>query len=232
MTDFPEKRTGVKMATKKQHTYEELIRSNREWVDIKLGEDSGYFRELQKSQKPPFLYIGCSDSRMPLDTFTQSNPGEMFVHRNIANQVSFTDMNLLTVLEFAIQKLKVEHIIVCGHTGCGGIEAAYRNNADGLIVNWVQPIKEIIADNRKMLDAISDIHQRLDRISELNIIHQVENLLRTSVIEKAFKLRQKFFLHGWLLEVGKGNIKEIVLPVDAWKKRGLMPKSYKFRKVK
>jgi carbonic anhydrase len=215
----------------KRHTYEDLIVNNRKWADHKCSVDPSFFLSLSKAQKPPFLYIGCSDSRIPLDTFTQSNPGEMFVHRNIANQVPMTDMNVLTVLEYAIDVLKVKHIIVCGHTDCGGVKAAYFNNAKGLTVNWVQPLKDIIRKNCESLRRLKSDKDKVNKIAELNVLKQVENLLRTSIVENAFKRGKRFYVHGWMLEIASGHIHELNLPVDDWKKRGLLPKDYKFRNI-
>ena len=158
------------------HSYEDLIQKNGQWAADKLRKSPAYFDLLSEYQKPPFLFVGCSDSRMPIDTFTQTEPGELFIHRNIANQISLTDMNFLSVLEYAIEVLKVKHIIVCGHYNCGGVEAAYYNRARGLTENWVTQIKDIVREHAPELDAIADTELRLNRLSELNVVAQVRNI--------------------------------------------------------
>jgi carbonic anhydrase len=204
--------------------YEELVENNKKWAQHKQISMPEYFKKLSHSQNPPFLYIGCSDSRMPLDTFTQTEPGEMFVHRNIANQVSLTDINFLSVLEYAVNVLKVKHIIVCGHYRCGGVAAAYEGKVKGLVGNWTNPIRELVLDYHSELNGIEDLEQRLDRLSELNVIKQVENLYRTNIIQHALiDCKVCFKIHGWVLDLKTGLIKELELPIDQWKAKGLVP---------
>ncbi len=207
------------------HNYEDLIKNNAIWSEQKNLNMPDFFRELAASQSPPFLYIGCSDSRMPLDTFTQTNPGEMFVHRNIANQVSLTDMNILSVIEYALFTLKIKHLIVCGHYDCGGIKAAYHNQATGLVENWLRPIKDIMIDHKTELDGITDLNKKLNRISELNVISQIETLLKSSLLEKALEAdRDKYLhIHGWVLDLSVGKIIELELPIELWREKGLVP---------
>jgi carbonic anhydrase len=209
----------------KVHQYHELLLNNRQWAHRLRESTPDFFDNLAKSQNPPFLYIGCSDSRMPLDTYTQTQPGEMFVHRNIANQISLTDMNVLSVFEYALFHLKIKHIIICGHHECGGIYSAYTNLASGLVENWLRPIKDILISNRDELDAIPVLSDKLNRISELNVIKQIETLLKTSILEKALENdpENEIHLHGWILELKKGTIKELALPLDEWKNKGLVP---------
>ncbi len=209
----------------KYNNYDDLLKNNLQWTKKQKKSNPEFFKNLAISQNPPFLYIGCSDSRMPLDTYTQTQPGEMFVHRNIANQISLTDMNILSVFEYALFQLHIKHIIICGHYECGGIQAAYTNQAAGIVDNWLRPVKDIIMCNKKELDAIPDLNDRLNRISELNVIMQIETLLKTSVMEKTLKAdtNNELHIHGWVLDLKNGNIKELDLPVEEWKMRGLLP---------
>jgi len=204
--------------------YDELIKNNQIWANQKQQTMPEYFARLSHSQKPPFLYIGCSDSRMPLDTFTQTEPGELFVHRNIANQVSVTDINFLSVLDYAVNVLKVKHVIVCGHYRCGGVAAAYEGKVKGLVGNWINPIRELVLDYNAELNLIDEIEQRLDRLSELNVIKQVENLYKTSIVQHALaECNVCFQIHGWVLDLKTGLIKELELPLEQWKAKGLVP---------
>jgi len=207
----------------KHKSYNELIQNNRKWVQKRLKLDKNYFTELSKGQNPPFLFIGCCDSRMPLTNFTETEPGELFIHRNIANQVSVTDMNVLSVLEFAVEDLQVKHIIIGGHYRCGGITAAYHGTADGLVGNWVMPIREIYLEHKKEIDRIKDEQKRIDRLSEISVIEQVKNICKTSVMVKAIRRKKFPELHGWILDIYTGHIKELKLPVKEWKRVGLLP---------
>jgi len=213
------------MLDHKYNSYEDLLKNNQEWVENKLSKDKNYFEELSKPQKPPFLFIGCSDSRKPLNTITQTEPGEIFVHRNIANQISLTDMNFLSILEYAILDLKVEHIIVCGHYNCGGVEAVYKG-ADGLVENWIMPIKDLALINKDELEKIDDMQQRIDRLAEINVVAQVKNLCKTSIIHKAFKKQEYPQIHGWIFDIYCGKIKALELPLKEWKDKGIIPNCY------
>lgn len=206
--------------------YEKLLSNNTQWIEEKLATEPGYFNKLSKGQNPPFLYLGCSDSRLPIDVMTKTEPGQIFIHRNIANQVFLNDMNFLSVLEFAIKVLKVEHVIICGHYKCGGVEAAYKGTATGLVENWVMNIRDISMEHKKELDAIEDIDLRLNRLSELNVLRQLKQLCKTSIMHEVFKLNSYPKLHGWVLDISHGKIIEIPLPVDEWKEYGLLPKNY------
>lgn len=207
--------------------YKDLIENNKIWAQQKQSSEPEYFERLSHSQSPPFLYIGCSDSRMPLDTYTSTEPGELFVHRNIANQVSLTDINFLSVLEYAVNVLKVKHIIVCGHYRCGGIAAAYHGKVKGLVGNWTNPIRDLVLDYNQELNAIADLDDRLDKLSELNVIQQVENLFKTNIVQHALvKCQALFQIHGWVLDLKTGLIKELELPIEQWKKKGLLPEDF------
>lgn len=205
------------------HAYNDLIKNNRNWVTDKLAKTPEYFKQLAQGQKPPFLYIGCSDSRMPISSFTQTEPGELFIHRNVANQVSLTDMNLLAVLEYAVEVLDVQHIIVCGHYCCGGVEAAYRGTASGVVENWISPIRDIYTQNRQAIDDLPNDQARLNKLAELNVIAQVKNICSTSVMHRAYKTLKYPTVHGWVLDIEQGLVKELELPVAEWQTIGIMP---------
>ncbi len=209
------------------HHYDELIRNNTRWAVDKLKKDPKYFETLSEYQKPPFMYIGCSDSRVPIDTLTQTEPGELFIHRNIANQVSQTDMNLLAALEFAIDTLQVRHIIVCGHYECGGVTGAYRNDLRGLKENWTTPIKDIIRAHKHELDAIPDEKVRLDLLTELNVLAQVKNVFKISDLERLIEAGGYYpKVHGWVLDIRTGLINDLPLPLEQWKYEGVVPVNY------
>jgi len=206
--------------------YRQILKNNSNWVADKLATDPSYFEMLSHSQNPPFLYIGCSDSRLPIDVFTGSTPGQIFIHRNVANQVFLNDMNLLTVLEYAVKTLKVKHVIICGHYGCGGIEAAYSGTSMNLVENWTMNIRDIAMESKKELDAIPDLTERLNRLSELNVFRQLRQLCKTSVMHDAFSRNDFPKLHGWVLDISHGLIKDLPIPIDEWKEYGLLPKEY------
>ncbi len=166
----------------KYHSIEELIQNNQAWAAQQHQADPNYFQELSTGQTPPYLYIGCSNSRLPLTRFTQTEPGEIFVHRNIANQVCLTDINLLSVLEYAITHLQVQHIIVCGHYCCGGIQAAFEGTATELVASWVNPIRELYLQKQEDIDKLPSREAKLNRLAELNVEVQVKNLYQTSGI--------------------------------------------------
>ncbi len=188
-------------------SYEKLLQSNRDWAAQKLSLDPEYFSRLEHIQHPEFLWIGCSDSRVPATEITGTNPGEIFVHRNIANVVDYTDVNLFSVLEYAVVHLKIRHIIVCGHYGCGGIKAAMSNHDFNQVLNmWLRYIKDVQFHNREELEAIPDENKRADRLVELNVIEQVQKLSKTSIIQKAWQERQAPHLHGWVYGLSNGVI--------------------------
>lgn len=210
------------------HDYHELIRNNARWAADKLGENPVFFSELSAYQKPPFLYIGCSDSRVPVDTYTQTEPGELFIHRNIANQVSATDMNLLASIEYAVETLQVRHIILCGHYECGGVRAAWDNSARGLVENWTTPIKDIIREHREELAGLENEDDRLDRLSELNVVAQVKNIFKISAIERLIEAGGYYpRIHGWILDIRTGLIHEQQLPLEQWMDEGVVPRNYR-----
>jgi carbonic anhydrase len=200
----------------KYHTIDELLSNNQSWVSEKLALDGKYFDKLADGQKPPFLYIGCSDSRLPLTNFTRTEPGELFVHRNIANQVSLTDINFLAVLEYAIFHLQVKHIIVCGHYDCGGIKTALEGRSTGIIDSWVNPIRELYLQKQDEIDALPTREARLNRLAEINVLAQVKNLYQTSIIRKALHEHKAPTIHGWVLDIKTGLIKDLNVSTVQW----------------
>lgn len=191
-------------------SYEKLLVQNKEWADQKIDQDPEYFERLSKLQTPEFLWIGCSDSRVPADRITGTQPGEIFVHRNVANLVINTDVNLLSVLDFAVRILKVRHVIVCGHYGCGGVKAATTKTDQKQVLNmWLRNIKDVYRIHRSELDAIKNEQERYDRLVELNVQEQVMNLAKTSIIQRAWKYDQQPHLHGWVYGLKDGIIKPV-----------------------
>ncbi|MEG1807075.1 MAG: carbonic anhydrase [Cetobacterium sp.] len=207
--------------------YDDLLKENLEWVETKLSLDKDYFKNLSKGQNPPFLYIGCSDSRMPIDTFTQSEPGSFFIHRNIANQVFPNDMNFLATLEYAVEQLGVQHIIVSGHYECGGIRTAHEKcRHSAMISNWLMPIKKIEVEHKKELELLENEDDRLDRLTELNVLEQLKHIFELSIIRNRIESGKYPKIHGWILDIRHGKIKEIEIPMEDWKSKGIIPKEY------
>lgn len=191
-------------------SYEKLLLENKAWAAEKVAEDPEYFERLAHVQTPEFLWIGCSDSRVPANEITGTQPGEIFVHRNVANMVVNTDVNLLSVLDYAVTHLKVKHIIVCGHYGCGGIKASTTNHDFKLVLNmWLRGIKDVYRLHRKELDGIKDEDARVNRLVELNVQEQVQNLAKTSIVQRAWKKEQRPDLHGWVYGLKDGIIKPV-----------------------
>lgn len=189
---------------------EKLLRDNKAWAKGVEAEDPGYFERLSHLQTPEFLWIGCSDSRVPADKITGTQPGEIFVHRNIANMVVHTDVNLLSVLDFAVNHLNVRHVIVCGHYGCGGIKAAMTNHDYKYVLNmWLRNIKDVYRLNEKELNGIADMEKRTDRLTELNVQEQVTHLAKTSIIQRAWAKDKRPHLHGWVYGLKDGLIKPV-----------------------
>ncbi|MEP6261353.1 MAG: carbonate dehydratase [Gillisia sp.] len=189
--------------------YKQLIENNKKWVEKKLDLDPQFFERLSKGQKPPVLWIGCADSRVPANEIIGAEPGEVFVHRNIANMVIHSDMNMLSVLDYAVNALKVKHVIVCGHYGCGGVNAAMTNQSIGIIDNWIRHIKDVYRVHKKELDSIEDQTERSNRFVELNVTEQVFDLAKTSIVQNAWKNGQDLTIHGWVYGVDSGIIKDL-----------------------
>lgn len=192
-------------------SYQKLLLENKAWAKEKVTEDPKYFDRLSKLQEPEFLWIGCSDSRVPANEITGTQPGEIFVHRNVANLVINTDVNLLSVLDYAVNHLKVKHVIICGHYGCGGIKAAITKNDFKAVLNmWLRNIKDVYRIHRAELDAIAYIEEKENRLTELNVQEQIFNLAKTSIIQKAWKRENRPGLHGWVYGLKDGIIKSVV----------------------
>jgi carbonic anhydrase len=190
-------------------TYKLLLEGNRIWVKERLAENPDYFKKLSEGQSPEVLWIGCSDSRVPANEITRTQPGDIFVHRNIANMVVHSDMNMLSVLDYAVNVLKVKHVIVCGHYGCGGVKAAMGNASNGLVDNWLRHIKDVYRLHAEELDSIEDENARFDRFAELNVIEQAFDLTKTSIIQNAWRERESPIIHGWIYDLKTGLIKDL-----------------------
>ncbi|MCI5073985.1 carbonate dehydratase [Oricola sp.] len=187
----------------------DLLDHNIRWATDKVREDPDYFRRLSALQRPDYLWIGCSDSRVPANVITGLEPGEVFVHRNVANLVHRADLNLLSVLEFAVETLEVKHIIVCGHYGCGGVRAAMDGHRHGIIDHWLQPIRDVADTHDQALNAVLDPDTRLNRLCELSIAAQVEGLSRTPIIQSAWKRGKELAIHGWVYGLNDGLIRDL-----------------------
>lgn len=195
--------------------YKNIVKNNKEWVEACLAQDPDYFKKLADRQQPPLLWIGCADSRVPANQIIGAEPGDVFVHRNIANMVIHSDMNMLSVLDYAVNVLKIEHVIVCGHYGCGGVAAAMGNQSFGLIDNWIRHIKTIYRLHKAELDGIKDEKERFDKFVELNVVEQVFDLAKTSIVQNAWKSNQSLHLHGWVYRVSSGIIKDLNVNVSS-----------------
>ncbi len=193
-----------------KQSYEKLLLENKAWAKEMITNDPDFFNRLAKLQTPEFLWIGCSDSRVPANQITGTQPGEVFVHRNIANMVVNTDVNLLSVLDYAVNHLKVKNVIVCGHYGCGGVKAATTNSDLKPVLNmWLRNIKDVIRLHRDELNSIPDEEKRVDRLVELNVREQVMNLAKTSIIQRAWKEDRRPDLHGWVYGLKDGLINPV-----------------------
>lgn len=189
--------------------YKKIIENNKKWVESQLAIDSEYFKDLAKGQQPPLLWIGCSDSRVPANEIIGAKAGEVFVHRNIANMVIHSDMNMLSVLDYAVNVLKVKHIIVCGHYGCGGVKAAMGNQSIGLIDNWIRHIKDVYRLHEHYLNTIQDEDERFNKFVEVNAQEQVFDLAKTSIVQNAWRSGQELTLHGWAYGLNSGYVTDL-----------------------
>lgn len=190
-------------------TYRKLLSNNKEWASAQVKEDPDYFNRLTGLQKPEILWIGCSDSRVPADRITGTHPGEIFVHRNVSNLVVHTDLNMLSVLQFAVEILKVRHVIICGHHNCGGISAAMEHKTYGLMDQWIGNIKDVYYLHRDKIDALPSHQEKHQALTKLNVEEQVKNLAKTSIIQNAWKKNQIPHLHGWVYNLKDGIIEPI-----------------------
>lgn len=190
-------------------TYKTLLENNKKWAAQSVEKDPDFFNRLSNIQTPEYLWIGCSDSRVPPDSITGTRPGEIFIHRNIANMVVHTDLNMLSVLQYAVEVLKVKHIIVCGHYGCGGVKAAMTHKSLGIINKWLRNIKDVYRFHEDELNSIPSEDDRLNKLIELNVQEQVLNLAKTSIVQKAWKDNNAPHIHGWVYGLADGLIKPI-----------------------
>ncbi|MBK9175682.1 MAG: carbonic anhydrase [Flavobacteriales bacterium] len=191
-------------------SYEQLLMNNKVWAESMTERDPDFFKRLTNVQQPEFLWIGCSDSRVPANEITGTLPGQIFVHRNIANMVVNIDVNLLSVLQYAVEVLKVKHVIVCGHYGCGGVAAALTNRSFGILDTWLRNIKDVYRLHKEEVDAMPTEQQRQDRMVELNVMEQVMDLSKTTIIQKSWKNRGGPHLHGWVYRLSDGVIKPVM----------------------
>lgn len=197
------------------HPLQQLFENNKRWVDGQTSQDEKFFERLSTQQSPEYMWIGCSDSRVPANEIIGLEPGEVFVHRNVGNVVVHTDMNCLSVIQFAVEVLKVKHIIVCGHYGCGGVNAAMGSQQHGLIDNWLRNIKDVYHRHQTVVDGISGEEPRRDRMCELNVKQQVENVCATTIIQNAWQRGQELAVHGWVYGVKDGLLKDLELTVNS-----------------
>lgn len=186
-----------------------LFENNKQWVESKIKSDPAYFTKTAKDQVPNYLWIGCSDARVPANEIVGLEPGELFVHRNVANLFPHTDFNCLSVLEFAIDILKIEHVIVCGHYNCGGVKAAMTDHQLGLVDNWLRNIRDVYSSNRQELEAIDDEIERYNRLVELNVLQQVKNVCHTTIVQQAWHRKQKLTVHSWVYDLESGKLRDL-----------------------
>ena len=191
-----------------------LLDQNRTWAENIKASDPEFFPNLAKQQTPRFMWIGCSDSRVPSTQLVGVVPGEMFVHRNVANVVDHTDFNCLSVMQYAVDVLKVDHIIVCGHHSCGGVKAAMDNLQMGLIDNWLRHVQDVLHEHEELLSKVSDDNERLDRLCELNVIEQVLNVGRTTIVQTAWQRGQELAIHGWIYGLEDGLLRDLGISID------------------
>ncbi len=197
--------------------HQRLLLANQAWVQDKLSVRPDFFERMENDQTPEFLWIGCSDSRVPAEDVTGAEPGELFVHRNVANLCVHTDFNMLSVVQYAVEVLQVKHVIVCGHYGCGGVKNAMSHKDLGLINKWLFYIKDVYHAHADELEAIPDFNKRANRLVELNVVEQLQNLARTSIIQKTWKAAQRPTLHGWVYDLHSGYLKELAMLTSAMK---------------
>jgi carbonic anhydrase len=194
--------------------FDTLLQNNRQWAADRVKRDPAFFTRLEKIQAPEFLWIGCSDSRVPANEIVGLDPGELFVHRNVANVVVHTDLNCLSVLQFAVDVLKVKHVIVCGHYGCGGIRAAMEKHSHGLIDNWLRHVQDVDREHEAELGLIADTQARENRLCELNVIAQVRHVARTTIMQDAWRNGHDVQLHGWIYGLKDGLITDLGVSVN------------------
>ncbi len=202
--------------------FPKLLEKNRAWVQSKISEDPDYFTTLAQGQRPFFLFFGCSDSRKCMNSMIGSEPGELFVHRNIANQVPLDDPNVQAVLEFAILNLKVRHVVVAGHTGCGGVGAALAGLQEGAVGAWLTHLRDLAEQHREELEPLPTLLDRANRLSEINVVAQLRNVLLSPAYQEARKEGVPPTVHGWMFDLSTGLIQEMVLPLEDWREQDLL----------
>jgi carbonic anhydrase len=192
-----------------------LFANNRAWARRISERDPDFFKSLAGQQSPRYLWIGCADSRVPANEIVGLMPGQLFVHRNVANVVVHTDLNCLSVLQYAIDVLKVEHVIVCGHYGCGGVRAAYQRSSLGLIDNWLRHVQDVRDRHEALIDTAADDEVRIDRLCELNVVEQVRHVCQTTIIKDAWQRNQPVTVHGWIYDVADGLLRDLMCAVSS-----------------
>lgn len=192
---------------------DELLRNNREWAERVMREDPGFFDRLSKQQSPKYLWIGCSDSRVPANQILGLDPGEVFVHRNVANLVVHTDLNCLSAIQFAVDLLKVEHILIVGHYGCSGVHAALTGTRVGLADNWLRHVGDVMLKHEPLLVDVESLNSRHERLCELNVIEQVLNVCQTTIVQDAWARGQELAVHGWVYSLSNGRVRELSIDV-------------------
>ena len=194
---------------------ESLFASNIKWAEDIKRKEPNFFSKLAEQQAPEYLWIGCSDSRVPANQIVDLAPGELFVHRNVANVVIHTDLNCMTVLNYAVEFLKVKHVMVTGHYGCGGVKAAMENHKLGLIDYWLRNIRDVYFKHKDIMDEIADPTDRVNRLCELNVVQQVENVARSNIVQNAWARGQELTIHGWIYDINDGILRKLMPPIDA-----------------
>ncbi|MES2825756.1 MAG: carbonate dehydratase [Pseudomonadota bacterium] len=193
---------------------ESLFAKNVKWANDIKTQNPEYFSNLAKQQAPEYLWIGCSDSRVPANQIVDLAPGELFVHRNVANMVIHTDLNCMTVLNYAVEILKVKHVMVTGHYGCGGVKAALENRKFGLIDYWLRNIRDVYFNNKAVMDELTDVNERLNRLCELNVLQQVDNIAHSNIVQNAWARGQELSIHGWIYDIHDGILHKLRTPID------------------
>ena len=207
-------------------TLSHLFKKNTEWAEEIEKEHPGFFTQLVKQQNPEYLWIGCADSRVPANEIVGLMPGELFVHRNVANLVNHTDLNLLSVLQYAVDVLHVKHVMVVGHYGCGGVRAAMEDKPLGLIDNWLRQVRELYLRNRTEVDALPTMNERVNRLCELNVQRQVMNVMHTTVVQEAWRRGQPLSIHGWVYALGDGLLRDMKLTISSTQELEVMEKDF------
>ena len=199
----------------KSEKYDKIFELNREWVKSKKLDDKRFFKNSHSEQNPEFLYIGCSDSRVPANAITGLDVGDLFVHRNIANVVSSTDLSMLSIIQYAVEVLKVKHIVVCGHHGCGGVESALEQKSFGLLDSWLKKIRDVYRVNYDELEMVTNHEDKVNRLAEMNVVAQVDNVIKTSFVQKSYNKTGYPTVHGWVYDMKSGKLRDMEIDFEA-----------------